>query len=215
MRKIETKNMMIIELMDSYKKQIFEASVIYHKFEENLKKIGESQGQNGENEKIYMITKEFLDNFKNKINYNKTKDLFVDRDNEENFKKFEDNMVGCQVDDLEYIIFGEFKLYGDLDKVDEDFKKGFDFVNEDFLNELEFDFEENMKDCNVEYYKNNNTITVIFPDKSKLLINEINGNYKYNAIPSPIKELSSQNTLQKVRTFQMNNLSKAKTIKEK
>ena len=42
-----------------------------------------------------------------------------------------------------------------------------------------------------------------------------NGNYKYNAIPSPIKELSSQNTLQKVRTFQMNNLSKAKTIKEK
>ena len=110
MRKIETKNMMIIELMDSYKKQIFEASVIYHKFEENLKKIGESQGQNGENEKIYMITKEFLDNFKNKINYNKTKDLFVDRDNEENFKKFEDNMAGCQVDDLEYIIFGEFRV---------------------------------------------------------------------------------------------------------
>ena len=209
MKKTETMNQMCRELIDNYIKQIYNAAVVYYQFEEKLK--NEKAVKKDENEKIYMITKEFLDNFKTKINYNENKALFADKDKEENYQIFEEKLKDYTVSDLEYIIFGEFNLYGDLEKVDEDFQKGFDFVNEDFLDELDFDFEEGMKDSNIDYYKNNNNVIVIFSDRSKLLINEANGKFNYNAIPSPIKELNTQNTIQKKKTFQMTNLKKAKT----
>ena len=157
-----------------------------------------------------MITKTFLDNFKNKIKYNETRDLYVDEKNEENFKKFEENLKYYKLDELELIIFGELNLYGDLEKINDDYEKGFDFVNADFLKKLEFEIEKDMQDSNVKYYKENNNVIVIFADNSKLLISEKEGKYKYNAIPSPIKS----NTIQKKRTFQFNNLNKAKTIRE-
>ena len=209
MKKTETLNQMCRELIDNYIKQIYNAAAIYYQFEEKLK--NEKSTKKDENEKIYMITKEFLDNFKTKINYNENKALFADKDKEENYQIFEEKLKDYTVNDLEYIIFGEFNLYGDLEKVDDDFQKGFDFVNEDFLDELDFDFEEGMKDSNIDYYKNNNNVIVIFSDRSKLLINEANGKFNYNAIPSPIKELNTQNTIQKKKTFQMTNLKKAKT----
>ena len=213
MKKTETLNQMCRELIDNYIKQIYNAAAIYYQFEEKLK--NEKSTKKDENEKIYMITKEFLDNFKTKINYNENKALFADKDKEENYQIFEEKLKDYTVNDLEYIIFGEFNLYGDLEKVDDDFQKGFDFVNEDFLDELDFDFEEGMKDSNVDYYKNNNNIIVIFSDRSKLLINDANGKFNYNAIPSPIKELNDKNTIQGIKTFQMTNINKAKTIKDK
>ena len=213
MKKTETMNQMCRELIDNYIKQIYNAAAIYYQFEEKLK--NEKAVKKDENEKIYMITKEFLDNFKTKINYNENKALFADKDKEENYQIFEEKLKDYTVNDLEYIIFGEFNLYGDLEKVDDDFQKGFDFVNEDFLDELDFDFEEGMKDSNVDYYKNNNNIIVIFSDRSKLLINDANGKFNYNAIPSPIKELNDKNTIQSKKTFQMTNINKAKSIKDK
>ena len=213
MKKTETMNQMCRELIDNYIKQIYNAAVVYYQFEEKLK--NEKSEKKDEKEKIYMITKEFLDNFKTKINYNENKALFANKDKEENYQIFEEKLKDYTLNDLEYIIFGEFNLYGDLEKVDEDFQKGFDFVNEDFLDELFFDFEEGMKDSNIDYYKNNNNVIVIFSDRSKLLINEANGKFIYNAIPSPIKELNTQNTIQKKKTFQMTNINKAKTIRDK
>ena len=213
MKKTETMNQMCRELIDNYIKQIYNAAVVYYQFEEKLK--NEKSEKKDEKEKIYMITKEFLDNFKTKINYNENKALFANKDKEENYQIFEEKLKDYTLNDLEYIIFGEFNLYGDLEKVDEDFQKGFDFVNEDFLDELDFDFEEGMKDSNIDYYKNNNNVIVIFSDRSKLLINEANGKFIYNAIPSPIKELNTQNTIQKKKTFQMTNINKAKTIRDK
>ena len=212
MKKVETMNIITKELVDTYIKQIYEAAIIYRKFEDNLNKPGE-HGNNEKEEKIYMISKVFLDNFKNKIKYNETRDLYIDEKSEENFKKFEENLQYYRLEELELIIFGEFNLYGDLEKINDDYEKGFDFVNSAFLEKLEFEFEKNMLDSNIKYYKEKNIIIVIFPDNSKLLISEKEGNYKYNAIPSPIKTLKS-NTLQKKRTFQINNLNKVKTMRE-
>ncbi len=209
MDRAETLNVMTKEQIDAYIKQIYEAAIIYRKFEDNLNIPGE-HGNSEKEDKIYMITKTFLDNFKNKIKYNETRDLYVDEKNEENFKKFEENLKYYKLDELELIIFGELNLYGDLEKINDDYEKGFDFVNADFLEKLEFEIEKDMQDSNVKYYKENNNVIVIFTDNSKLLISEKEGKYKYNAIPSPIKS----NTIQKKRTFQFNNLNKAKTIRE-
>ena len=211
MKKKETINPITSVLIDNYTEQIFDAAIIYHKFEENLK----NNKENNENEKVYMITKEFLDNFKNKIFYSESKDLFIEEKKDENLPKFQEKVKDYSLNELELIIFGEFNLYGDLDLLEENLEKGFDFVNDEFLEKLEFEFEDNMKQSNIEYYKEKNNIIVIFSDRSKLLISEKNGKYKYNAIPAPIKDLEGSNTLKKIKTFKMTNLNKAKTIKEK
>ena len=203
-KKSETINPATKELMDIYIKQIFEAAVIYRKFEDNLKKINES-GENVEGEKIYMITRDFLDNFREKINYNEIRDCFTDEGNQENFYKFEEKLSNLTYDDLELIVLGEFNIYGDLEKIEEDYQKGFDFVNEEFLDKLDFSLEDNMKDSNVNIYKEKNNIIVMFSDRSKLLIYENKGNYKYSAIPSSIREIQKISAIKKNKTFKITN----------
>ena len=107
----KTMNPMILMQMEEYIEQIFKAAVIYYKFEKNLKKINESKDGN-KDEKIYMISKEFLDNFKNKIDYDKIKDIFADEENEENKDKFKEQLMKYNLEDLELIILAEFNLYG-------------------------------------------------------------------------------------------------------
>ena len=157
-----------------------------------------------------MITKEFLENFKNKICFSEMRDLFVEGKEDENLPKFQDKLKNYSLEDLELIIYGEFNLYGDLELIEEDIDKGFDFVNEEFLEQLEFEFKDDMNKSNITYYKENNNVIVIFSDRSKLFICENNGKYKYNVIPSPIKDILSSNTLKKVKTFKMTNVNKAK-----
>ena len=147
----KTMNPMILMQMEEYIEQIFKAAVIYYKFEKNLKKINESKEGN-KDEKIYMISKEFLDNFKNKIDYDKIKDIFADEENEENKDKFKEQLIKYNLEDLELIILAEFNLYGgEFEQIEEDYKKGFEFVNYEFLDQLDYEFDANMKESNIEY----------------------------------------------------------------
>lgn len=205
-------NPFIHEQMITYIEQIFGAAVIYHKFEENFKKMIESKKPD-EEEKIYMISKNFLDNFKEKIKYNEIKDLFVDENNEENLNKFKEKLMNYPLEELELIIFGEFNMYGDFENIEDNLETGFDFVNWEFLEKLEFEFQDNMNESNIDYYKENNNVFIIFSDKSKLLISEQNGEKKYYAIPSPIIEYKGVKQIKKLKTFSMTNRNKLKGIK--
>ena len=206
----KTMNPMVLMQGEEYIEQIFKAAVIYYKFEKNLKKINESKEGN-KDEKIYMISKEFLDNFKNKIDYDKIKDIFADEENEEKKDKFKEQLMKYNLEDLELIILAEFNLYGgDFEQIEEDCKKGFEFVNYEFLDQLDYEFDANMKESNIEYYKDNNKIIIVFSDKSKLLISEQGEEKKYYAIPSPVDETKGA-LIKKNKTFSM---KKRKTEKK-
>ena len=117
LRQVDTVNPLTYGQMVDYANIIFKAATIYYKFEENFKKINESE-QNNKEEKIYMISKEFLDNFKTKIDYYKIRDTFAKEENEENKKNFEEQLLKkYNLDELELIIFGEINLYGDFEKI--------------------------------------------------------------------------------------------------
>jgi hypothetical protein len=204
----ETVNPATLMQMEEYIDQIFEAAIIYYNFEENFKKINESKENNNE-EKIYMISKGFLDNFINKINYDKTKALFAKPEDEENKQKIKDILMSYPFDELELIIYGDINVYGDFEKIEEDCKKGFGFVNYEFLEKLDC-FNVEMKENNIDYYKNNDNIIIVFSDKSKLIISEKNGEKKYCAIPSPVNELKSAKNYKKIKTYTMNNRVKTR-----
>ena len=213
LRQVDTVNPLTYGQMVDYANIIFKAATIYYKFEENFKKINESE-QNNKEEKIYMISKEFLDNFKTKIDYYKIRDTFAKEENEENKKNFEEQLLKkYNLDELELIIFGEINLYGDFEKIEENYKKGFEFVNYEFLDQLEFEFDANMKESNIDYYKENNNIIIIFWDKSKLIISEKDGEKKYYAIPSPVTEIKDSKKYKKTKTFSMSNKNRIKTRK--
>ena len=63
-----SKNPAEIKLMDQYKKQIYEAAVIYKNFLPLDKDKFEKDG-------VYMISKEYIDNFKEKIKYKKIRKI--------------------------------------------------------------------------------------------------------------------------------------------
>ncbi len=213
LRQVDTVNPLTYGQMVDYANIIFKAATIYYKFEENFKKINESE-QNNKEEKIYMISKEFLDNFKTKIDYYKIKDTFAKEENEENKKNFEEQLLKkYNLDELELIIFGEINLYGDFEKIEENYEKGFEFVNYEFLDQLEFEFDANKKESNIDYYKENNNIIIIFWDKSKLIISEKDGEKKYYAIPSPVTEIKDSKKYKKIKTFSMSNKNRIKTRK--
>ena len=214
LKRPETVNPAILMQMDEYIDQIYEAAKIYYNFEENLKKMNESKEKNNE-EKIYMISKDFLDNFKNKINYDKTKALFANPDDEENKQKIKDLLMTYNYEELELIIFGVMRVYGDFETIEEDCKKGFEFVNYEFLDKLECFNSERIeaKGNNIDYYKNNDNIIVVFPDKSKLIISEKKGEKKYCVIPSPVNELRRNNNYKKIKTYTMNNRNRIRTRK--
>ena len=158
-----------------------------------------------------MISKQFLNNFKEKIKYEKNKNYFSEIDQENNLKKIEDELNSFSVAELESIIFSDIKVFGDLGEIESNFNIGFDFVNEEFLDKLEFDLVN--KESAITYNKEKNNIIIIFEDKSKLLINENNGVYKYHVIPPPIKEVNKVKSVFKTKTFVITNKNRVKTIK--
>jgi hypothetical protein len=203
MHKVESINPGVQEIKDGYIRQIFEAGVIYRKFLESLKSEKDL--------KIYMISKHILNDFKQKIKFEEYKDYFSEKDEENNFKKIEDELSQFSVGELESIIFTEIKVFGDLGEIENNFNIGFDFVNEEFLDKLEF-YVEN-KESAITYNKEKNNTIIIFEDNSKLLINENNGVYKYHVIPPPIKEVNKVKSVFKTKTFVITNKNRVKTIK--
>jgi hypothetical protein len=203
-QKVETLNPGVQEIRDEYIRQIFEAGVIYRKFSESLKSEKDL--------KIYMISKKILDDFKQKIKYEENKEYFSEKDQEKNFQKIEDQLNKFSVGELESIIFTDIKIFGDLGEIETNFNIGFDFVNEEFLDKLEFNIEN--KESAITYNKEKNNTIIIFGDKSKLLINENNGVYKYHVIPPPIKEINIVKSIYKTKTFVITNKDRIKTIKK-
>ena len=202
--KVESLNPAVQEIKDGYIRQIFEAGVIYRKFSESLKSEKDL--------KIYMISKQVLDDFKKKIKYEENKEYFSENDQENNLQKIEDELNKFSVGELESIIFTDIKIFGDLGEIEDNFNIGFDFVNEEFLDKLEF-YVEN-KESAITYNKEKNNTIIIFGDKSKLLINENNGVYKYHVIPPPIKEINIVKSMYKTKTFVITNKDRVKTIKK-
>ena len=203
-RKVESLNPAVQEIKDAYIRQIFEAGVIYRKFSESLKSEKDL--------KIYMISKQVLDDFKKKIKYEENKEYFSEKDQEKNFQKIEDQLNKFSVGELESIIFTDIKIFGDLGEIETNFNIGFDFVNEEFLDKLEYNIEN--KESAITYNKEKNNTIIIFGDKSKLLINENNGVYKYHVIPPPIKEINIVKSIYKTKTFVITNKDRIKTIKK-
>ena len=211
-QKAKTMNPLIQKQIDEDIEQIFQAAVIYYQFEQSLKKIIESK-ENKENEKIYMISKQFVDNFKEITDYDKSKELYAKND-EKNFEEVKNKLSGRTLDDLELVILGDLKLYNDCENIESDCENGFEFVNYEFLDKLDvFDADDmtEKKDSNIDLYKENNFTSIIFPDKAKLLISEQNGKKKYHAIPPPISEAKDQITLKKTKTFSITN--RKRTVK--
>ena len=151
------------KLMGDYKKTIYEAAVIYKNFiQSDRDKI--------EKDKVIMISKDYTDKFKEKINYDKIGDLLKEN-TEDNFKKFDEQLKNYSLTDLEEIIFSEINIFGELDELEDNIAKGFDFVNFEFLEKLEFEFPENNRDnYEVKYIKDLKNTIIVFNDDSKLLI---------------------------------------------
>jgi len=204
LNKVESLNPGVQEIKDGYIRQIFEAGIIYKNFLESLK--------SEKDPKVYMISKKFLDEFKQKIKYEENKNYFSEKDEEKNLQKIENELNKYTVGELESIIFNEIKIFGDLGEIESNFEMGFDFVNEEFLDKLEFYIEN--KESAVTYNKEKNNTIIIFGDKSKLLINENNGEYKYHVIPPPIKEINVVKSIYKTKTLVITNKNRAKTLKK-
>jgi len=192
------------KLMDDYKKTIYEAAVIYKNFIPLDKdKI--------EKDKVFMISKDYTDKFKEKINYDKIGDLLKEN-TEDNFKKFDEQLKNYSLTDLEEIIFSEINIFGELDELEDNIAKGFDFVNFEFLEKLEFEFPENNRDnYEVKYIKDLKNTIIVFNDDSKLLIIPHGDEIKYHAIPSPIKS-SKKNKIRRANTILIKNRKKDKTL---
>ena len=174
------------------KNSIFKLAHKYFKFSEHLKNADNNK-ENNENKKsivVYIISKEFIDNFKQKINYEQTKQYLIDENNEENKQKFKESLNKYTYNELYSILCADIKLYCDLSEIQNDLSKGFEFVDYNFLDQLDFE-EENFDDYISYYYKENNNILIEFDDKSKLIINEKDGKTKYHAMDAPIEKVDT------------------------
>ena len=192
------------KLMDDYKKLIYDAAVLYKNFIPTEK-------DNIEKDKVIMISKEYTDNFKEKINYDKIGDLLIEN-TEDNFEKFDEQLKNYSLTDLEEIIFSEINIFGELDELEDNVAKGFDFVNFEFLEKLDFEFPENNRDnYEVKYIKDLKNIIIIFNDESKLLIIPHGKEIRYHAIPGPIKS-SKKINLRRANTILIKNKKKDKTV---
>ena len=196
-----SKNPAEIKLMDQYKKQIYEAAVIYKNFLPLDK-------DKFEKDNVYMISKEYIDNFKEKIKYNEVSDLFKEN-TEDNFFAFDEKMANCTLNDLEEIIYSEIKLFRDLDDLEDNIEKGFEFVSKEFLEKLEFELDEKDTEHKVKYIKDSKNIIIIFSNESKLLIIPHENEIKYQAIPAPVKS-SKKNPIRRSKTFRITNKNKRK-----
>ena len=81
---LASKNPAEIKLMDQYKREMYDAAVIYKNFLA-------SEQDNIERDNIYMISKEYIDYFKEKIKYNELNDLFKEN-TDDNFYTFDEKI---------------------------------------------------------------------------------------------------------------------------
>ena len=155
-----SKNPAEIKLMDQYKKQIYDAAVIYKNFLPLDK-------DKFEKDSVYMISKEYIDNFKEKIKYDEISDLFKEN-TDDNFEVFNKKLGNCTKSYIEEIIFSDIKIFGELDDLEDNIEKGFDFVSKEFLEKMEFEFDDKNPDIKVKFIKDLKNIIIIFNDESKL-----------------------------------------------
>ena len=152
------------KMRDEFIEEMYNAAVLYYNFLPSDKdKI--------EKDNVYMISKEFVDHFKDKINYDKNINLFKVK-NDDNQEKFYESFNNYLVNDLEV-----------------DINNGFEFVSQDFLVSLEVDID--FDDYKVKYIKDENNIIIVFPDESKLIICNDEKGTKYHAIPAPVISIKS------------------------
>ena len=176
------------KIRDEFTDEIYKAAVIYH----NLLPLNNDKIQK---DNIYMISKEFIDSFKAKIKYDENINLFKEGD-DPSYEKFYQFLTNYSINELESIVFSPITIYGDLNDLEDDIDKGFEFVTKDFLDSLEVEFKDensdiNFEDYKVKYIKDENNIIIVFNDESKLIIcNDKNGT-KYHAIPAPVISVKS------------------------
>ena len=176
------------KIRDEFTEEIYKAAVIYCNFLHSDKdKI--------QKDNIFIISKEFIDSFKAKIKYDENINLFK-KGADYGYKKFYDFLKNYPINELESIVFGQITIYGDLDQLEDDIDKGFEFVTKDFLDSLEVKLEDenndlNFEDYKVKYIKDENNIIIIFTDESKLIICNDNNGTKYHAIPAPVISVKS------------------------
>ena len=158
------------KMRDEYTTEIYKAAVIYYAFSNSDKdKI--------EKDDVYIISKEFIDFFKEKIKYSENQDLFKQK-TDENYDKFYKKLNNYSLSALEEIIFKQIMFYGDLNDLEDNIAIGFEFVSKDFLDSLEFDLQGeneydnesiNFEEYKVKYIKDSNNIIIVFKDDSKLI----------------------------------------------
>ena len=203
-------NVLIRGQMEEDKKKIFELARSYKKFSEYLENINIKT--NNKDNIVYIISKEFIDKFKEKIDYENSKDFLNENNNEkDNLEKFKEKLKNYSYEDLYAILCADIKLYNDLTNIQDDFSKGFEFVNYDFLDKLEFD--ENFDDYIAHYFRVNNNKLIVFDDKSKLLIKEENGKTKYHVMDAPIKKTDKLPEIKKTKTMNYFSNKRSKTRK--
>ena len=190
-----------LKLIKEYKKQIYEAAVEY----KNFISIDKDKF---EKDSVYMISKEYIDNFKEKIKYDEISDLFKEN-TEDNFEVFNKKLGSCTKSYLEEIIFSDIKIFGELDDLEDNIEKGFDFVSKEFLEKMEFEFDDKNPDIKVKFIKDLKNIIIIFNDESKLLIIPHENEIKYQAIPAPVKS-SKKNPIRRSKTIRVTNKNKRK-----
>ena len=190
-----------LKLIKEYKKQIYEAAVEY----KNFISIDKDKF---EKDSVYMISKEYIDNFKEKIKYDEISDLF-NENIEENFNAFEEKIRNFTLKNLEDIIFSDIKIFGDLVDLEDYIQKGFEFVSKEFLEKMEFEFDDKNPDLKAKFIKDLKNIIILFNDESKLLIIPHENEIKYQAIPAPVKS-SKKNPIRRSKTFRITNKNKRK-----
>ena len=169
------------KMRDEFIEEMYNAAVLYYNFLPSDKdKI--------EKDNVYMISKEFVDYFKDKINYDKNINLFKVK-NDDNQEKFYESFNNYLVNDLEAIVFHQITIYADLNDLEVDINNGFEFVSQDFLVSLEVDID--FDDYKVKYIKDENNIIIVFADESKLIICNDKKGTKYHAIPAPVISIKS------------------------
>ena len=192
------------KMRDEYTTEIYKAAVIYYAFSNSDKdKI--------EKDDVYIISKEFIDFFKEKIKYSENQDLFKQK-TDENYDKFYKKLNNYSLSALEEIIFKQIMFYGDLNDLEDNIAIGFEFVSKDFLDSLEFDLQGeneydnesiNFEEYKVKYIKDSNNIIIVFKDDSKLIVCTDKNGTKYHAIPAPVNSVSSSKNkvLKKMNTI--------------
>ena len=203
----EELNPMLKAQMEEDKNKLFEIATAYKKFSEEIdnKKNSDEEKVN----KVYIISKEFVDIFKKSIKYKESEELFTDDKNEENLTKFKEKIKDLTFDDIDKILsVEEIKFYVDLQEIQNDLEKGFEFVDFDFLEKFGF---ENFDEFLVDYYKEQNNICIIFDDQSKLLINDEKGKKKYHAIDPPYDKKEWEISMKKTKTFVFMSNKRCKT----